>query len=145
MNHASNLVEPLKDRITTQINHQSNMNEYVVNGAVVACTRGSNSTCMVFKDRGYETGYGRVGLDTDTSAEQNFSNTFGCCKCTTETCKPLLAEKWIETAKCQNLNGGHPLLMKSMLVCREGGILYFKESGQNLGEPIQMNEGKPPG
>lgn len=145
MSNTSNLVELLKSQITIQSNDQTKSNEYVVNGAVVVCTCGSNSTCMVFKDRGYETGYGQVGLDIDTSAEENFSNTFGCCKCTTEICKPLLAEKWIETAKCQNLNEGHPLLMKSMLVCREGGILYFKESGQNLGEQKQMNEEKPPG
>lgn len=82
----------------------------MVHGAAVACTCGSSDAHVVFPDRGYDTGYFRIGLDTDTSAVHNFSNMFGICKCTTEACTPLLVERWVETARRQNVNGGHPLV-----------------------------------
>ena len=127
MSRVFNLVEIYKGTVPAT-------NDYVVHGATVVCTCGSGDAHMIFPDRGYDTGYFRIGLDTDTSAIHNFSNMFGICKCTTEYCKPFLVERWVETAKRQNVNEGHPLLMKSMLICKRGGILYFKESGQSLEE-----------
>jgi|GEM_PF-6729833 len=109
-----------------------NREEYVVHGAKAECSRGSVSSTLVFQDRGYDVGYGTVGLDTDTKLT-NFSGTFGKCKITGEACDFPLVERWIEVAKYQNVNDGHPLLMKSMVVCTNGAYISIIENGQDMG------------
>jgi len=132
-----------------------NREEYVVHGAKAECSRGSVSSTLVFQDRGYDVGYGTVGLDIDTNFT-NFSGTFGKCKITGETCSLPLVEHWVEVAKYQNVNDGHPLLMKSMVVCTNGAYISIIENGQDMGltdfeklllmieEYKKMNEGASP-
>lgn len=105
--------------------------DYAVSGATVSCSQGTRDVQIVFPDRGYIAGYGETGLDIDTSAASNFSAAFGLCSCTREQCCPSLVDRWVESEKRQTINGGHPLLVKSMLVCTKGGVIGFKNSGQN--------------
>lgn len=112
--------------------NRRSLEDYVVSGAVACCSCGTQDVCMVFPDRGYTVGYAQAGLDMDVSAGDNFSGSFGICRCTKEECSPIFASRWVETGKRQAVTGGHPLLVKSVLVCQRGGAVTIRSSGQNL-------------
>ena len=117
---------------TTSLSEYECAAEYVVSGAIVSCSKGTKETHIIFSDRGYNTGYGEVGLDIDTSGFNNFADSFGYCSCTDRQCCMAPVEHWIEVETGQKINGGHPLLVQSMLVCKNGGIVSFKNNGQTL-------------
>lgn len=116
--------DPSQDKMSLEV--------YVVSGASVFCSCGTNDVCMSFPDRGYIAGYAPIGLDIDVSVNGNFSGNFGTCKCTKKECSPVFASHWVETGKRQAVIGSHPLLTRSMLVCKSGGVIFFRNDGQRL-------------
>lgn len=135
MSQGSKLVELHKKELNSS-NGQSV--HYVASGAITCCSQGTSDVQMIFPNRGYFAGYREVGLDVDTSTTNNFSGTFGCCRCTGEQCHPSFVDQWVETETRQTFNGGHPLLVKSMLVCKKGGVISFKNNGQSAEDTMDF-------
>ncbi len=129
MKNGSKMVVLRKNGISQ---NKRSLEDYVVSGARVFCSCGTNDICMIFPDRGYMAGCASVGLDIDVSLDRNFSGNFGSCRCTKKECAPVFSSRWVETGKRQALIGGHPLLARSMLVCKSGGVISFRDDGQNL-------------
>lgn len=99
-------------------------NGYVVNGATISCTMGSQSGCLKVTSHQVKLrGVNRANVE-DVSV-----GSFGICKGTEKPCVPSCG-KWIG-GKNNVLLGGKPALhSQSKLVCTLGGVIHIGKDGQ---------------
>lgn len=114
--------------------HNDESTEFLVNGAVLCCSRGSDYSTLNSNDH---------GVYTDSSETQALANTddkkFGgfvsCAKWNEEpfiarhNCRFKLGE-WGNVRKNVSINGKYALDTNSYLVCKHGGIISPVTSGQ---------------
>ena len=110
--------------------------EYVVDGATLECdkcpgdevklTVTSQSTTSVHKKL--------IGTKKDVLPISNIPLFKECKKSASLKCMPLIiGEEWINYNAYKKIEGKEPLIKKSCALCKEGGIITVKETGQSSG------------
>jgi len=104
---------------------------YVVRGADVKCSLGSNTTKLNLpQSHGLYVNEKPVLIDTDTIVGENIIP-FGKCKKTRKPCQPSPAGCWKEVKEDALIKGRPALITTSILSCTIGGKITIKTDGQN--------------
>lgn len=112
--------------------------EYVVEGAIVTCNKGSLPTKLK-ATKNTRIGMNLAMVETDT-APSCFAGTFGICAKNKKPCVMKTLPKWMITATGFLIDGGIPVVtMESFLVCTMGArVILPVSSGQMGGEIAWM-------
>ena len=114
--------------------HNDESTEFLVNGAVLCCSRGSDYSTLDSADHGVYTDSSEVGALANTG-DKKFDGFVSCSKWNEEplvakhSCRFKLGE-WRNVRKNVSINGKYALDTNSYLPCKHGGIISPVTSGQ---------------
>ncbi len=114
--------------------HNDESTEFLVNGAVLCCSRGSDYSTLDSADHGVYTDSSEMGALANTG-DKKFDGFVSCSKWNEEplvakhSCRFKLGE-WRNVRKNVSINGKYALDTNSYLPCKHGGIISPVTSGQ---------------
>ena len=114
--------------------HNDESTEFLVNGAVLCCSRGSDYSTLDSADHGVYTDSSEMGALANTG-DKKFDGFVSCSKWNEEPlvskhiCRFKLGE-WRNVRKSVTINGKYALDTNSYLPCKHGGIISPVTSGQ---------------
>ena len=114
--------------------HNDESTEFLVNGAVLCCSRGSDYSTLNSADHGVYTDSSETGALANTD-DKKFDGFVACSKWNDEPlvskhiCRFKLGE-WRNVRKSVTINGKYALDTNSYLPCKHGGIISPVTSGQ---------------
>ena len=114
--------------------HNDESTEFLVNGAVLCCSRGSDYSTLNSADHGVYTDSSETGALANTD-DKKFDGFVACSKWNDEPlvskhiCRFKLGE-WKNVRKSVTINGKYALDTNSYLPCKHGGIISPVTSGQ---------------
>ena len=114
--------------------HNDESTEFLVNGAVLCCIRGSDYSTLDSADHGVYTDSSEMGALANTG-DKKFDGFVSCSKWNEEplvakhSCRFKLGE-WRNVRKNVSINGKYALDTNSYLPCKHGGIISPVTSGQ---------------
>ena len=114
--------------------HNDESTEFLVNGAVLCCSRGSDYSTLDSADHGVYTDSSEMGALANTG-DKKFDGFVSCSKWNEEplvdkhSCHFKLGE-WRNVRKNVSINGKYALDTNSYLPCKHGGIISPVTSGQ---------------
>ena len=114
--------------------HNDESTEFLVNGAVLCCSRGSDYSTLDSADHGVYTDSSEMGALVNTG-DKKFDGFVSCSKWNEEplvakhSCRFKLGE-WRNVRKNVSINGKYALDTNSYLPCKHGGIISPVTSGQ---------------
>ena len=114
--------------------HNDESTEFLVNGAVLCCSRGSDYSTLNSADHGVYTDSSETGALANTD-DKKFDGFVACSKWNDEPlvskhiCRFKLGE-WRNVRKNVSINGKYALDTNSYLPCKHGGIISPVTSGQ---------------
>ena len=114
--------------------HNDESTEFLVNGAVLCCSRGSDYSTLDSADHGVYTDSSEMGALANTG-DKKFDGFVSCSKWNEEptvdkhSCRFKLGE-WRNVRKSVTINGKYALDTNSYLPCKHGGIISPVTSGQ---------------
>ena len=114
--------------------HNDESTEFLVNGAILCCSRGSDYSTLNSADHGVYTDSSETGALANTD-DKKFDGFVACSKWNDEPlvskhiCRFKLGE-WRNVRKSVTINGKYALDTNSYLPCKHGGIISPVTSGQ---------------
>ena len=114
--------------------HNDESTEFLVNGAILCCSRGSDYSTLNSADHGVYTDSSEIGALANTD-DKKFDGFVSCSKWNEEPlvskhmCRFKLGE-WRNVRKSVTINGKYALDTNSYLPCKHGGIISPVTSGQ---------------
>jgi|GEM_PF-273717 len=114
--------------------HNDESTEFLVNGAILCCSRGSDYSTLNSADHGVYTDSSETGALANTD-DKKFDGFVACSKWNDEPlvskhiCRFKLGE-WRNVRKNVSINGKYALDTNSYLPCKHGGIISPVTSGQ---------------
>ena len=135
----SNLTYAEKEKIREKMlqyweEHNDESTEFLVNGAILCCSRGRDYSTLNSADHGVYTDSSETGALANTD-DKKFDGFVACSKWNDEPlvskhiCRFKLGE-WQNVRKNVSINGKYALDTNSYLVCKHGGLISPVTSGQ---------------